>query len=281
MKDNETKQEQKELEQSKPTCGIIMPISSLDGCSADHWSEVKNILSEAIEMAGYTASLVSDADDSGIIQKRIVQNIYDNDIVVCDVSGKNPNVMFELGMRLAFDKPTIIVIDDKTNYSFDTSPIEHISYPRDLRYHSIIRFKDKLKEKICATVKKAQEDPNYTTFLKNFGEFEIAHVEKKEGSINELLLSKMDDIYQQLSRMQKQKVAPVMLYSEREIKIRSIIRREIEKFCMENNILDPRTISENREKHDQLFNIIIEAARYNGIDSPIHLIHKYFEEEIM
>lgn len=281
MKENETKQEQKELEQSKPTCGIIMPISSLDGCSADHWSEVKNILSEAIEMAGYTASLVSDADDSGIIQKRIVQNIYDNDIVVCDVSGKNPNVMFELGMRLAFDKPTIIVIDDKTNYSFDTSPIEHISYPRDLRYHSIIRFKDKLKEKICATVKKAQEDPNYTTFLKNFGEFEIAHVEKKEGSINELLLSKMDDIYQQLSRMQKQKVAPVMLYSEREIKIRSIIRREIEKFCMENNILDPRTISENREKHDQLFNIIIEAARYNGIDSPIHLIHKYFEEEIM
>lgn len=281
MKENETKQEQKELEQSKPTCGIIMPISSLDGCSADHWSEVKNILSEAIEMAGYTASLVSDADDSGIIQKRIVQNIYDNDIVVCDVSGKNPNVMFELGMRLAFDKPTIIVIDDKTNYSFDTSPIEHISYPRDLRYHSIIRFKDKLKEKICATVKKAQEDPNYTTFLKNFGEFEIAHVEKKEGSINELLLSKMDDIYQQLSRMQKQKVAPVMLYSEQEIKIRSIIRREIEKFCMENNILDPRTISENREKHDQLFNIIIEAARYNGIDFPIHLIHKYFEEEIM
>jgi DUF438 domain-containing protein len=81
--------------------------------------------------------------------------------------------------------------------------------------------------------------------------------------------------------MQKQKVAPVMLYSEREIKTRSIIRREIEKFCMENNILDPRTISENREKHDQLFNIIIEAARYNGIDSPIHLIHKYFEEEIM
>ena len=206
MKDNETKQEQKELEQGMPTCGIIMPISSLDGCTADHWSEVKNILSEAIKMAGYTASLVSDADDSGIIQKRIVQNIYDNDVVVCDVSGKNPNVMFELGMRLAFDKPTIIVIDDKTDYSFDTSPIEHISYPRDLRYHSIIRFKDKLKEKICATVKKSQEDPNYTTFLKNFGEFEVAHIEKKKGSINDILLSRMDDISRQLSRIQSQKV---------------------------------------------------------------------------
>ncbi|MBQ7735248.1 MAG: hypothetical protein IJT61_04855 [Bacteroidales bacterium] len=236
MKDNETKQEQKELEQGMPTCGIIMPISSLDGCTADHWSEVKNILSEAIKMAGYTASLVSDADDSGIIQKRIVQNIYDNDVVVCDVSGKNPNVMFELGMRLAFDKPTIIVIDDKTDYSFDTSPIEHISYPRDLRYHSIIRFKDKLKEKICATVKKSQEDPNYTTFLKNFGEFEVAHIEKKKGSINDILLSRMDDISRQLSRIQSQKVSPMMVFPSHDAKLRSIIQKELDLFCALNNI---------------------------------------------
>ena len=114
----------------------------------DHWAEVKKILSEAIHDAGYNPNLVSDADDIGIIQKRIIQNIYDNDIVVCDVSGKNPNVMFELGMRLAFDKPAIIVIDDKTDYSFDTSPIEHLSYPRDLRYFDILDFKEQLKKKI-------------------------------------------------------------------------------------------------------------------------------------
>jgi hypothetical protein len=33
---------------------------------------------------------------------------------LCDVSGKNANVMFELGLRLAFDNPTIIIKDDKT-----------------------------------------------------------------------------------------------------------------------------------------------------------------------
>ena len=97
---------------SKPVCGIIMPISAIDGCSGEHWAEVKNIISESICAAGYDPNLVSDAEDIGIIQKRIIQNIYNNDIVVCDVSGKNPNVMFELGMRLAFDKPAIIVIDD-------------------------------------------------------------------------------------------------------------------------------------------------------------------------
>ena len=251
MKENETKttQEQKDTgKTNKPVCGIIMPISNLDGCSADHWVEVKSILSEAIENAGFSASLVSDADDSGIIQKRIVQNIYDNDIVVCDVSGKNPNVMFELGMRLAFDKPTIIVIDDKTNYSFDTSPIEHISYPRDLRYHSIIKFKDKLKEKICATIKKSQDDPNYTTFLKNFGEFEVAHIEKKKGSIDQAIYSKIDDLSIQLSKIQKNISALSQQSSsydfDKEL-INAIIHEEVRNYCKQNNIKDKTIIISN------------------------------------
>jgi len=42
-------------------------------------------------------------------------------MIVCDISGRNPNVMFELGLRLAFDKPAIIIKDEITPYSFDTS----------------------------------------------------------------------------------------------------------------------------------------------------------------
>ncbi len=111
-----------------------MPISALDGCSEHHWSEVRGILNDAIREAGFEPRLVSVADDSGVIQKRIVHNLYDDPIVVVDVSGKNANVMLELGMRLAFDKPVIIVKDDATTYSFDTAPIEHLPYPRDLRF---------------------------------------------------------------------------------------------------------------------------------------------------
>jgi hypothetical protein len=54
---------------------------------------------------------------------------------------QNSNLMLELGMRLAFDKPAVIVKDDKTDYSFDTSSIEHLAYPRDLRFSKIKSFK--------------------------------------------------------------------------------------------------------------------------------------------
>jgi len=178
----------------KLSCGIIMPISAIDGCSAEHWKEVQEFIKEATRNAGFEPSLVSDADDVGIIQKRIIQNIYNNPIVVCDVSGKNPNVMFELGMRLAFDKPAIIVKDDKTTYSFDTAPIEHLEYPRDLRYQQIVQFKETLREKIQATYNRATADKNFTTFLKNFGEFTVAQIPEKEVSSDKFILQAIEDL---------------------------------------------------------------------------------------
>src|SRR3954468_16217721 len=103
-------------------CGIVMPVSAIDGCTQEHWADVLGIIRyvvSAIPEPRFTANLVSNANAVGVIQKSIVQNLYKSDIVVCDVSGKNPNVMFELGLRLAFDKPTVIIKDDKTDYSFD------------------------------------------------------------------------------------------------------------------------------------------------------------------
>lgn len=182
-------------------CGVVMPISAIDGCSEGHWGDVLGILTEAIEDAGFTGNLVSNADDVGIIHKRIIQNLYDNPIVVCDVSGKNPNVMFELGLRLAFDKPTIIVKDDKTSYSFDTSSIEHLEYPRDLRFSKIVEFKEKLREKLSATYKKANSDPNYTTFLKHFGEFKIAKLDQKEVSGQEFIIEELQSMRRSINRL--------------------------------------------------------------------------------
>ncbi|WP_422768157.1 hypothetical protein ACOX9X_16375 [Photobacterium leiognathi subsp. mandapamensis] len=187
-------------------CGIVMPISSIEGCNESHWSEVLEILTDAIEEAGFEGNLVSNADDVGIIHKRIIQNLYDNPVVVCDVSCKNPNVMFELGLRLAFDKPTIIVKDDETSYSFDTSAIEHLEYPRDLRFSQIVDFKKKLTEKIIATYKKSTLDQNYTTFLKHFGEFKVAKLDKTEVSGQEFIIDELKSLRRTIARMDSSKI---------------------------------------------------------------------------
>lgn len=188
-------------QEKKKVCGIVMPISAIDNCSEAHWTEVREIIVDVIECIGFLGNLVSNADDSGFIQKRIVQNLYDNPIIVCDISGRNPNVMFELGMRLAFDKPTIIIKDDKTPTSFDTSPIEYIAYPRDLRFSAIVKFKAELANKIKATYEKSTSDITYTTFLKHFGEFKIAIIEPKEAPVQEIIMDELKSIKNEMSRI--------------------------------------------------------------------------------
>jgi hypothetical protein len=194
------------LDSAKSVCGMVMPISAIEDCTESHWLEVRSIFVEAIESAGMVPRLVSDSDDVGIIHKRIVQNLYDNPIVVCDISARNPNVMFELGLRLAFDKPTVIVKDHRTPYSFDTSVVEHLEYPRDLRFSRIVDFKERLTQKLLATDQKAKTDPSYSTFLKNFGEFKVAQIEQREVSGQELILEELQSLRKSIRQLSREPI---------------------------------------------------------------------------
>lgn len=191
------KQEAKEII-NLPTCGIVMPISRIDGLEPEHWLEVLGILKDVAKTAGFESDLVSASEFAGVIQSRIVQNLYSNEIVIVDVSGKNPNVMFELGLRLAFDKATIVIIDDQTDISFDTGPIEHLIYPRDLRHGKIIAFKDQLLKKLKATYAKSKE-PDYSTFLKHFGTFDVKGLKEKEGGVDAYMLTVLQDLSKEVS----------------------------------------------------------------------------------
>lgn len=81
---------------TKKICGIIMPISPHADYPPDHWKDVLNIIIEAISETEFEAKLVSDDVAIGLIHDRIVTNIYNNEVVVCDVSSKNPNVCLNL-----------------------------------------------------------------------------------------------------------------------------------------------------------------------------------------
>lgn len=199
------KSEKNTEETRQLTCGLIMPISSIDGCGAEHWLEVKAIITEAISSItdyDFSVKLVSDQDDVGVIQKRIVQNIHDSDIVVCDVSCKNPNVMFELGMRLAFDKPTVVIKDDATDYSFDTSPLEHLNYPRDLRFSKINAFKQGLAEKVSATYK-ASLSKDWQSFLSSFGTFKVASIDHAVGTADQIVMESLQELFSEVSKLSR------------------------------------------------------------------------------
>lgn len=187
--------------QKAPFCGIIMPIADMAGYESGHWGRVRSILDEAIKKAGYLPRIVSESEETGVIQGRIVQNLYDDLIVVCDVSGRNPNVMFELGMRLAFDKPTIIIKDHKTDYSFDTSIIEHINYRADLRFDDVREFQGRVATAIIASVEKKKADPNYSPFLKHFHRVKVTELQTEEVGSQQFIIDQIQGVQKELSKL--------------------------------------------------------------------------------
>lgn len=184
-------------DEQKLMCGIIMPITPVQGYHPMHWNQIRNLIEESIaEITDYkfNSRMVSESDKISVIHKTIIQNIYNDHMVVCDVSTKNPNVMFELGMRLAFNKPVVIIKDLETEYVFDTATIRHITYPKTLNYFDIKEFKEKLKNYIIEGYKEVEE--NKFNFLKEYGELRAETLE--EAKIN------LIDIYEQVAELKRE-----------------------------------------------------------------------------
>ncbi len=200
-KPQKPKSEEATQEEALPFCGIIMPIADMAGYEKGHWLRVREVLDQAIQAANYVPRLVSESEDTGIIHANIVQNLFDDSVVVCDVSGKNANVMFELGLRLAFDKPTIIVKDDKTDYSFDTSPIKHIPYRADLRFDNVRDFQEAVAKAVAATVEKKKSDPDYSPFLKHFHRVKITELQTEEVGSQQFIIEQMQSIQKEIGRL--------------------------------------------------------------------------------
>ncbi|CAB3903697.1 MULTISPECIES: hypothetical protein [Achromobacter] len=192
------------VDSKKLVCGLVMPLANTDNCPPQHWAEVRSIIQEAIESISeyeFECDMVSNANESAVIQASIVRNLNTNDIVVCDVSGRNPNVMFELGMRVAFDKPVVLIKDDQTDFSFDIGPIAHLIYRRDLRYNDVQKFKTELASKVVATYKKAAEGGDESSYLSSFGPIKVAQLKTQEVSLGELMLERLDNVQQQVKKI--------------------------------------------------------------------------------
>jgi hypothetical protein len=136
--------------ENKPTCFIAMPISTPRAdaelyADDEHWKHVMDSLFvPAVEAAGFepVKPVMQGAD---LIYAQIIKHLELEDLVLCDLSGHNPNVFFELGVRTSLDKPIALVRDEHTDLPFDTSGVN------THRYGSALRVWDMEKERADLT----------------------------------------------------------------------------------------------------------------------------------
>ncbi len=98
------------------------------------------------------------------IDLSIIDQLKNSDLVIADVSGNNPNVMFELGYRIALEKPYIIIAQNINELPFDISSIRTLIY--ETIAPNILEFNAQL-EIMVKSINNKSGDKNITTNLTN------------------------------------------------------------------------------------------------------------------
>jgi len=100
---------------------VIMPFveKGTERRPAGFFNEVlTTLITPAANAAGFAVETARQ-DGSDIIQSTIIGQLLEADLVIADLSDHNPNVLFELGIRIAKELPVALVKSEGTGRIFD------------------------------------------------------------------------------------------------------------------------------------------------------------------
>lgn len=115
-------------------CFVILPIGKEDTIERENNMAVfSKIIEPCVRESGfnihcYHADLI---ERSGDISRQVIEALRDDDIVIADLRRGNPNVIYELGIRHAFGKRSILICSEQTEHFFHTTKYRAVRYRID------------------------------------------------------------------------------------------------------------------------------------------------------
>ena len=203
----------KTREEKLKKCFVIMPISDVDGYPKGHFDRVYEfIIKPACMQAGFDAIRADVTAKTNVIIVDILKNVYDCDMAICDLSARNPNVFYELGFRQAFNKKTVLMIDEKTTRPFDISAIRSFQYQSSLRIDLVNEAKEKLTKALMETETMEENETNSLLKLLSIESPAKLPQSLKLSDDSSLILQAIRDLGDEIQRnFRKNRHSPVLV----------------------------------------------------------------------
>lgn len=151
------------------SCFVIMPFSErLSERPKGFFDEVfESLIKPAAEAAGFDVQ-TANKDGSDVIQSTIINELMDAELVIADLTDHNPNVLFELGFRMAQEKPVAIIKTDDTGGIFDVDNMLRVfEYNNNLWTSTIKTDVPRLEGHIRATWDNRETNRTYISILRS------------------------------------------------------------------------------------------------------------------
>jgi hypothetical protein len=143
-------------------CFVVMPISDPPGYAPGHFKCVfDDLIAPACDAAGYRP-LRADM-----------------------VTETNPNVMFELGIRQAFDKPVVLVQELGTPEIFDIAPLRYTTYRPDLSYRRVLEDQRFITDALTNTARAYAEQSGINSLVRLLGLSQPAHLSESSRALRD------------------------------------------------------------------------------------------------
>jgi len=135
---------------------VVMPFSD----------EFKNIYDFSIKEACKETGVSCERLDEQMFQESMLNQIYTqinkSDFIIADMSGRNPNVFYEVGYAHARNKNVILITNDGEDIPFDLKHRQHIIYNKD----DLKSLKKELIKRIkYFTDKEIKKNTNFTQYI--------------------------------------------------------------------------------------------------------------------
>lgn len=132
----------------RKNCFVIMPFSSTTTCTKDEWDEIfENVIKPAVENSEFNYQCTRLKIHFGSIFEDILDKLKYSELVVADITDRNPNVMYELGVRQTLGGPTILIAQNEADIPSDLLPFIVKIYGWKTKKEKD-RFKNEIKEAI-------------------------------------------------------------------------------------------------------------------------------------
>lgn len=142
-------------EDTPKTCFVIAPIGKEGSDTRIRSDQILNhIIEPAVSALGYDVLRADQISEPGIITTQIIQHIVEDQLVIADLTGRNPNVFYELAIRHAIKQPVVQIIDSSEQIPFDVAATRtiHVDH-RDLDSVALT------KTEIVKQIHKLEENP--------------------------------------------------------------------------------------------------------------------------
>lgn len=149
------------LGEIRNTCFVILPFAS------KFQIQYETVIKPAVEELGFECKRADEIYSKSTIMTDIWKSIRTARFIIAELTGKNVNVFYEIGLSHAIGKPTIIITRDEDDVPSDLKALKFLYYDINDPH-----WGENLKKALQSLIEKIQEEEGLLSYLEDIAPLE-------------------------------------------------------------------------------------------------------------